>query len=65
MCLIQSEHNLFLFRAFCHILTVDQNTHGTTDYVLDEKAVDEFQQTVDDVIDVGVVDAATTAHGDA
>ncbi|KAJ7246182.1 hypothetical protein C8J57DRAFT_1360831 [Mycena rebaudengoi] len=52
-------------KAFRHILTVDQNTHGTTDYVLDEKAVDEFQQTVDDVIDVGVVDAATTAHGDA
>ncbi|KAJ7223646.1 hypothetical protein C8J57DRAFT_1591723 [Mycena rebaudengoi] len=52
-------------KAFRHILTVDQNTHGTTDYMLDEKAVDEFQQTVDNLIDVALVDAATTADGDA
>ncbi|KAJ7221180.1 hypothetical protein C8J57DRAFT_1731840 [Mycena rebaudengoi] len=54
-----------LTKAFRHVLTHDQNTHGIKDYDLDEKAVDDFQQTVDDVIDVGVIDAATSAHTDA
>jgi hypothetical protein len=50
-----------LFRAFRHVLTVDQDKHGIKDYELDEKAIDDFQKTVDDVIDVGTVNAATSA----
>ncbi|KAJ7697138.1 hypothetical protein B0H17DRAFT_1197535 [Mycena rosella] len=51
-------------RAFRHILTVDQDKHGAKDYDLDEKTVDDFQQKVDDLIDVGAVDAATSAQAD-
>ncbi|KAJ7281321.1 hypothetical protein C8J57DRAFT_1500023 [Mycena rebaudengoi] len=48
-------------KVFRHVLTVDQDKHGIKDYELDEKAIDDFQKTVDDVIDVGTVNAATSA----
>ncbi|KAJ7452236.1 hypothetical protein FB451DRAFT_1145303 [Mycena latifolia] len=55
-----------LIRAFRFALTDDQNTHGVKNYELDdEKDVDEFQQSVDDLIEVGDVDAATSAQGQA
>ncbi|KAJ7486820.1 hypothetical protein FB451DRAFT_1534905 [Mycena latifolia] len=55
-----------LIRAFRFALTNDQNTHGIKNYELDdEKDVDEFQQSVDDLIEAGNVDAATSAQGQA
>ncbi|KAJ7698600.1 hypothetical protein B0H17DRAFT_1196707 [Mycena rosella] len=51
-------------RAFRHILTIDQDKHSAKDYDLDEKTVDNFQQKVDNLIDVGAVDAATSAQAD-
>ncbi|KAJ7487100.1 hypothetical protein FB451DRAFT_1391953 [Mycena latifolia] len=55
-----------LIRAFRFALTDDQNTHGVKNYELDdEKDVDEFQQSVDDLIEAGNVDAATSAQGQA
>ncbi|KAJ7288600.1 hypothetical protein C8J57DRAFT_1280818, partial [Mycena rebaudengoi] len=48
-------------KAFRHVLTIDQDTHGIKDYKLDERAVDDFQQTVDDVLDVHAANAATSA----
>ncbi|KAJ7349929.1 hypothetical protein DFH08DRAFT_958862 [Mycena albidolilacea] len=47
-------------RAFRHILDEDQKKHGKNDTVFDETAVDEFQQGVDDLIDIGVINAATS-----
>ncbi|KAJ6556091.1 hypothetical protein B0H19DRAFT_1262202 [Mycena capillaripes] len=52
-------------KAFRHILEEDQKTHGKNDVVLDDKAVDEFQQQVDDLIDIGAIDAATSVQADA
>jgi hypothetical protein len=43
-------------------LTEDQDKHGAKNYVLDENAVDGFQQQVDELIDVSSVDAATSAQ---
>ncbi|KAJ7508195.1 hypothetical protein B0H11DRAFT_2308408 [Mycena galericulata] len=51
-------------KAFRALLTEDQSTHGVKDYELDEK-VDEFQQQVDELIDVGAIDAATSAQAAA
>ncbi|KAF8134133.1 hypothetical protein K438DRAFT_1997844 [Mycena galopus ATCC 62051] len=52
-----------LTRGFRFALTSDQDKHGSKDdYTLDETAVDEFQQKVDDLIDIGVVDAASSAQ---
>ena len=52
-----------MFRAFRHTLEKAKAKHGIRNYnELDEK-VDEFQQKVDDLIEVGVIDAATSAHG--
>ncbi|KAJ6626598.1 hypothetical protein B0H10DRAFT_2210897 [Mycena sp. CBHHK59/15] len=51
-------------KAFRHILEEDQKLHGKNDVVLDETAVDEFQQGVDDLIDIGVIDAATSVQAD-
>ncbi|KAF7368442.1 hypothetical protein MVEN_00167200 [Mycena venus] len=48
-------------RVFCHILTQDQDKHGAKTYVLDEDTVDPFQHQVDKLINVGVIDAATSA----
>ncbi|KAJ7364337.1 hypothetical protein DFH08DRAFT_798697 [Mycena albidolilacea] len=48
-------------------LEVDQAKHGVQDsYELDETVVDEFQQKIDDLIDIHAVDAATSStQGDA
>ncbi|KAJ7826165.1 hypothetical protein B0H14DRAFT_3874084 [Mycena olivaceomarginata] len=51
-----------LSRAFRQILTDDQNTHGVNDYKITEKVADEFQQQVDDIIDIRTIDAATCAQ---
>ncbi|KAJ7939287.1 hypothetical protein B0H13DRAFT_2301048 [Mycena leptocephala] len=51
-------------KAFRHILEEDKKLHGKNDVVLDETAVDEFQQGVDDLIDIGVIDAATSVETD-
>ncbi|KAJ7712527.1 hypothetical protein B0H14DRAFT_2645204 [Mycena olivaceomarginata] len=51
-------------KAFCHILDEDQKKHGKNDTVFDETAVDEFQQGVDDLIDIGVINAATSVPTD-
>ncbi|KAJ6614902.1 hypothetical protein B0H10DRAFT_1950308 [Mycena sp. CBHHK59/15] len=48
-------------KAFRHILSVDQDAHGSKDYQLDDEKVDGFQQEVDDVINANLVDAATSA----
>ncbi|KAJ7799764.1 hypothetical protein B0H14DRAFT_3491322 [Mycena olivaceomarginata] len=40
-------------KAFRHILDEDQKKHGKNNTVFDETAVDEFQQGVDDLIDIG------------
>ncbi|KAJ6450182.1 hypothetical protein C8R45DRAFT_1114257 [Mycena sanguinolenta] len=52
-------------KAFRHILEDNQKTHGKNDIVIDDKAVNEFQQQVDDLIDIGALDAATSAGADA
>ncbi|KAJ7159996.1 hypothetical protein C8R43DRAFT_1124359 [Mycena crocata] len=50
-------------RAFRHILTVDQEEHGSNDdeYDLGAEDPDQFQQDVDDIITANIFDAATTA----
>ncbi|KAJ7126360.1 hypothetical protein C8R46DRAFT_1061209, partial [Mycena filopes] len=53
-----------IVRAFRHLLTADQNARGTNNYVLEDRAADEFQQRVDDIIDVRALDVATSAQGD-
>ncbi|KAJ6611414.1 hypothetical protein B0H10DRAFT_2437509 [Mycena sp. CBHHK59/15] len=50
-----------IIKAFRHILTQDQTTNGVKDYKLDED-VDTFQKEVDDLIEVGATDAATSAQ---
>ncbi|KAJ7852216.1 hypothetical protein B0H14DRAFT_3866134 [Mycena olivaceomarginata] len=44
-------------RAFRHILTEDQDTHGAKTYELDENTVDTFQEGVDALIEAGARDA--------
>ncbi|KAJ7321107.1 hypothetical protein DFH08DRAFT_713130 [Mycena albidolilacea] len=44
-------------RAFRHILTEDQDTHGAKTYELDENTVDTFQEGVDALIEAGAKDA--------
>ncbi|KAJ6597352.1 hypothetical protein B0H10DRAFT_1959880 [Mycena sp. CBHHK59/15] len=43
----------WLRRAFRHILAQDQTKHGVKDYEITETGVNEFQQTVNDLIDAG------------
>ncbi|KAJ6632546.1 hypothetical protein B0H10DRAFT_2252063 [Mycena sp. CBHHK59/15] len=50
-----------IIKAFRHILTQDQTTNGMKDYELDED-VDTFQKEVDDLIETGATDAATSAQ---
>jgi hypothetical protein len=33
--------------------------HGVNNYIIDETAIDKFQQDVDDLINTTVIDAAT------
>ncbi|KAJ7693872.1 hypothetical protein B0H17DRAFT_1199556 [Mycena rosella] len=51
-----------IIKGFRYYLEVDQRKHGVKDYELDEKTVDSFQQEVDDLIDAGAIDTATSAH---
>ncbi|KAJ7820844.1 hypothetical protein B0H14DRAFT_2599710 [Mycena olivaceomarginata] len=51
-------------KAFRHILEDDQKLHGKNDVVLDDTAVNEFQQAVNDFIDIGVIDVATSVQAD-
>ncbi|KAJ7496418.1 hypothetical protein FB451DRAFT_1359086 [Mycena latifolia] len=44
---------------FTHLLEKDQATHGVEDYELDNENVDEFQESVDNVIDAGSIGVAT------
>ncbi|KAJ7348481.1 hypothetical protein DFH08DRAFT_959884 [Mycena albidolilacea] len=49
-------------RGFHQALEADQAKHGVKDgYKLDETVVDKFQQKIDDLIDIRIVDAATTS----
>jgi hypothetical protein len=66
VCLIQilfTHPGLQLFRAFCKLLDEDQEKHGKTNNPIDETAVDEFQQGVNDLIDIAVVNKATLVQG--
>ncbi|KAJ7813870.1 hypothetical protein B0H14DRAFT_3477506 [Mycena olivaceomarginata] len=47
-------------RAFRYILTKDQDDHGVKDYEINDNGVDTFQQEVDDLIDAGTADLATS-----
>ncbi|KAK7027217.1 hypothetical protein R3P38DRAFT_2777280 [Favolaschia claudopus] len=49
-----------LTRAFRHILTKDQELHGVKNYEITASAVENFQQEVDDLIDAGNADLATS-----
>ncbi|KAJ7797537.1 hypothetical protein B0H14DRAFT_2618837 [Mycena olivaceomarginata] len=53
-------------KVFRHILDKDQKKHGKNDTVFNEMAVDEVQQGVDNLIDIGVINVATflpASHG--
>ncbi|KAF7359606.1 hypothetical protein MVEN_00684400 [Mycena venus] len=54
-----------IVRAFRHILEKDQNEHGVkNDNDKDlEDTVDAFQKKVDDILDIDVIDASTSAQG--
>ncbi|KAF8143706.1 hypothetical protein K438DRAFT_1993662 [Mycena galopus ATCC 62051] len=51
-----------IIRAFRQTLTEDRSTHGAKTHDLDDNTVDGFQQRVDRLIDLGSVDATTTAY---
>ncbi|KAJ6559338.1 hypothetical protein B0H10DRAFT_1966968 [Mycena sp. CBHHK59/15] len=46
--------------AFRHILTKDQEQHSVKDYEISDASVDNFQQEVDDLINAGATDLATS-----
>ncbi|KAJ7440465.1 hypothetical protein FB451DRAFT_1191636 [Mycena latifolia] len=50
--------------AFTHLLEKDQATHGVKDYKLDNENFDEFQESVDNIIDAGAIDAATSVEAE-
>ncbi|KAJ7021322.1 hypothetical protein C8F04DRAFT_1195645 [Mycena alexandri] len=47
-------------KAFRHIVTIDQSEHGVKDYEISDAGVDNFQQEVDDLIDAGTADLASS-----
>ncbi|KAJ7850380.1 hypothetical protein B0H14DRAFT_3665075 [Mycena olivaceomarginata] len=51
-------------QVFRHILDEDQRKHGKNNTVFDETAVDEFQQGVDDLVDIGVINMAMSVPAD-
>ncbi|KAJ7453510.1 hypothetical protein FB451DRAFT_1144824 [Mycena latifolia] len=53
-----------IIKAFTHLLEKDQVTHGVKDYELDNENVDEFQESVDNVIDAGAIDVATSVEAE-
>ncbi|KAJ7730035.1 hypothetical protein B0H14DRAFT_3899321 [Mycena olivaceomarginata] len=54
-----------IIKAFRKLLDEDQEKHGKTDDPIDETAVDEFQQGVDDLIDITAINAATSVQGES
>ncbi|KAJ7486713.1 hypothetical protein FB451DRAFT_1534717 [Mycena latifolia] len=53
-----------IIKAFTHLLEKDQATHGIKDYKLDNENVDKFQESIDNVIDAGAIDVATSAEAE-
>ncbi|KAJ7714443.1 hypothetical protein B0H16DRAFT_1742636 [Mycena metata] len=53
-----------IVKAFRHILTHDQDTCGTKNYVLPDRAADDFQQRVDNIIEIGDLDMLTSVQAD-
>ncbi|KAJ7844518.1 hypothetical protein B0H14DRAFT_2585175 [Mycena olivaceomarginata] len=49
--------------TFRKLLDEDQEKHGKTEDPIDETAVDEFQQGVDDLIDIAAINTATSVQG--
>ncbi|KAJ6609577.1 hypothetical protein B0H10DRAFT_1954485 [Mycena sp. CBHHK59/15] len=47
-------------KAFRQILTKDQEQHSVKDYEISDASVDNFQQEVDDLINAGATDLATS-----
>ncbi|KAJ7700873.1 hypothetical protein B0H17DRAFT_925271, partial [Mycena rosella] len=54
-----------IVKAFRQLLKADRETHGVDDYELDEEAVDDFQQQVDDVIDMDAATSVVSGQGNA
>ncbi|KAJ7661847.1 hypothetical protein B0H17DRAFT_1212096 [Mycena rosella] len=54
-----------IVKAFHQLLKADRETHGVDDYELDEEAVDDFQQQVDDVIDMDAATSVVSGQGNA
>ncbi|KAJ7689563.1 hypothetical protein B0H17DRAFT_1202204 [Mycena rosella] len=54
-----------IVKAFRQLLKADRKTHGVDDYELDEEAVDDFQQQVDDVIDMDAATSVVSGQGNA
>ncbi|KAJ7816167.1 hypothetical protein B0H14DRAFT_2602876 [Mycena olivaceomarginata] len=52
-----------IIKAFRKLLDEDQEKHGKTEDPIDETAVDEFQQGVDDLIDIAAINTATSVQG--
>jgi hypothetical protein len=51
-----------LSRVFRHILEDDQKLHRKNNVVRDETAVNEFQQAVNNFIDIRIIDVATSVQ---
>ncbi|KAJ7143642.1 hypothetical protein C8R46DRAFT_1360444 [Mycena filopes] len=52
-------------KAFRHVLTTDQSEHGVKDYEITDAGVDEVQQQVDNLIDAGTADLASSVTDSA
>jgi hypothetical protein len=52
-----------LFTVFRNLLDGDQEKHVKTDDPIDETAVDEFQQGVNDLIDIAAINTVTLVQG--
>ncbi|KAJ7347171.1 hypothetical protein DFH08DRAFT_960521 [Mycena albidolilacea] len=52
-----------IIKAFRKLLDEDQEKYVKTDDPIDETAVDEFQQGVDDLIDIAAINTATLVQG--
>ncbi|KAJ7680172.1 hypothetical protein B0H14DRAFT_3535919 [Mycena olivaceomarginata] len=52
-----------IIKSFRNLLDGDQEKHVKTDDPIDETAVDEFQQGVDDLIDIAAINTVTLVQG--
>ncbi|KAJ7663623.1 hypothetical protein B0H17DRAFT_1092583 [Mycena rosella] len=52
-------------KAFRQVLATDREKHGIDNYKIEEETVEDFQQQVDDVIDAGIIDVATSVPVDS